>query len=295
MKTILVPTDFSTCADNAAHYALQLAKVLRADVKLCTAFKVPAESFLADTLVWPLEDYTSLSESVTADLKTACAKLQREAHDSIGNHAFPRIEFTSQVGEVTDVVKNIVDAEKIPLVVMGLSGAGALSSLLLGSNSDDLIENAHFPLLLIPGDVTYKRINKIAFATDFNPHDLDIVYSLVAFARNFNAEILIAHIADEKYDNVEHKKAMDAFLNEITCKANYDKIYYRHVKSFDVKHGLDWICQHSLSDMIVMSHGKHNILDSFFSGSHTKKLARHVNIPLMVYPKQTRSAALIAL
>lgn len=294
MKTLLIPTDFSAAADNAAHYALHLAESLRADIKLCNAIKVPAESFLADTVVWPLEDHESLKESVTCDLKIACKKLQYEEQDNLGNHTFPRIECTARVGEVTEVIKSIVDAERIPLVVMGMSGAGALSKLFLGSNTDDMVENAHFPLLLIPQDVKYKKINKIAFATDFNRRDLNIVYSLVNFARYFDAEILIAHIADEKYESSENRRIIEDFLNEITCKANYDKIYYRHVKGMDVGRGLDWICEHSLSDMIVMCHGKHNIIDAFFSGSYTKKLARHVNIPLMVYPKHVRSSALIA-
>jgi len=294
MKTLLVPTDFSQTADNAASYAIQLAQVLKADVKLCNAIKVPAESFLADTVVWPLEDYASLKENVTCDLKIATTRLQQELQESIGDHTFPRIDFISEVGSVTDVVKNMVETERIPLVVMGMSGAGALSKLFLGSNSIDLIEKADFPLLLIPGDVKYKAIQKIAFATDFNPHDVGIVCSLVTFARNFNAEIMIAHIADEKYDSAEHEKKAQNFLSDITSKANYDKIYYRPVKSMDVVHGLDWICQHSYSDMIVMTHGNHSVLDAFFNGSYTKKLARHVNIPLLVYPKQVRSSALIA-
>ncbi|MFD0750306.1 universal stress protein [Mucilaginibacter calamicampi] len=294
MKTLLVPTDFSQTANNAASYALQLAQVLKADIKLCNAIKVPAESFLADTVVWPLEDYASLKENVTCDLKIAITRLQQELQESIGDHAFSRIDFTSEVGSVADIVKNMVGAQRIPLVVMGMSGAGALSKLFLGSNSFDLIEKADFPLLLIPADLKYKVIKKIAFATDFNPHDVGIICSLVTFARNFNAEIMIAHIADEKYHSAEHEKVAQNFLSDITSNANYDKIYYRLVKNIDVAHGLDWICQHSFSDMIIISHGKHNILDAFFNGSNAKKLARHVNIPLMVYPKEVRSSALIA-
>lgn len=294
MKTILVPTDFSPAAENAAQYALQLARVLKTNIKLCSAIKVIPEGFSTETLVWPLEDYDSLKKSITAELKAVCDRLQLAKYNTTGDHTFPRISFTSQVGDVTEVVKDVVDIGRIPLVVMGMSGAGALSRLVLGSQSDNMIDHAHFPLLLIPHDVTYKVIHKIAFATDLNPHDLEVIYSLAAYARNFNAEILIAHITNEKYDATEHQKMVDNFLSDVTCKANYDKIYYRHVKSIDVEHGLDWICQHSFSDMIVMSHSKHNFIDAFFNGSQTKKLARHVNIPMMVYPKHVRSSALIA-
>jgi nucleotide-binding universal stress UspA family protein len=293
MKTILVPTDFSISAENAAHYAIQLAKVLKTDVKLCNAFLAPIETDLGDTVVWPLEDYNSIKDSVNRKLYFASDRLTKQEKLDPKNVAYPHIDFASSAGNVLDVVREIVNSEDVPLVVMGMSGAGALSRLFLGSNSRDMIEAADFPLLLIPQETDYKIIRKIALATDLNEHDLEIIYSLAAFARNLNAEILIAHITGEKYDDPEHQKMTDNFLSDVTCKANYDKIYYRHVKSMDVPHGLNWICEHSLSDMIVMSHGKHNIIDAFFGGSYTQKLARHVNIPLMVYPKHVKSSALI--
>lgn len=44
MKTILIPTDFSEAAVNAARYGLFLAQRLQADLQLIHAFKVPAEA-----------------------------------------------------------------------------------------------------------------------------------------------------------------------------------------------------------------------------------------------------------
>ncbi len=292
MKTILVPTDLSATADNAAHYAVHLAEVMKADVKLCNAIKIPADTVFADSIVWPLETYDSLKEGVEADLKIACNKLTLEENTSLGKHAYPRISWVSKPGDVVEVVTELVAAERIPLVVMGLSGAGAINRFFLGSNSADVIENSDFPLLLIPPDVSFKKIKKIAFATDFNKRDLQGLYSLIGFARHFDAEIMIAHIADEVYEDEEQQKIANDFLSDICGKANYSKIYYRQIKSINIEHGLDWICEHSFSDMIVMNHAEHNFIESFFSGSYTKKLAKHVNIPLMVYPKHSRSASM---
>ncbi len=290
MKTILVPTDLSVAADNAAKYAVQLAEIMRADVKLCNAITVPTDSVFANAVVWPLENYDSLKESMDNELVDACNRLASEENENVGKHTFPRINSISKPGDVTEVVSEIVKAEQIPLVVMGLSGAGALNRFFLGSNTEKMMECASFPLLLIPLGVSFKKIRKIAFATDFNQHDQETLHSVLSFARNFDAEVMIAHIADEV--DAEHQKIVDGFLSDITCKANYDKIYYRHVKSVDVEEGLKWICDQSFADMIVMSHGQHGFIDSFFSGSYTKKLARHVNIPLLVYPKHSKSTAL---
>jgi hypothetical protein len=40
MKIILVPTDFSACAGNPLHFAVQSAKILPADIILLHAFEI---------------------------------------------------------------------------------------------------------------------------------------------------------------------------------------------------------------------------------------------------------------
>jgi len=53
MKTILVLTDFSQPAYNAAAYALQLAKYRKADIELAHAFKVQAACSSVPLLIYP--------------------------------------------------------------------------------------------------------------------------------------------------------------------------------------------------------------------------------------------------
>jgi nucleotide-binding universal stress UspA family protein len=290
MKTILVPTDFSPAADNAARYALHIARAIKADIKLCHAFKVPAETPLASQVAWPLEDYTSLKKDTSEELKFFAEKLTKEEEEVLSQETFhPLIEYTSEVGEVTAIVHELVNEQKMPLVVMGMSGAGGLSRFFLGSSSRDMIEKALFPVLLIPSKTEFNGIHKIAFSTDLSAGDINVIHSLSSFAHAFNAEILIAHVTSEQYDEPEHMHKVNSFLNDITCKINYPKIYYRHIRSIDVDHGLDWLTEHGLIDMLAMVHHKHNILESIFEGSHTQTLARHIDLPLLVFPVDYKS------
>ena len=294
MKTILVPTDFSPAADNAAHYALQLAKQTNSNIKLCHAFKVPLETPVESQASWHLEDYASLKENVSRDLKLAAEKLINEDESLAEPGSFhPSIDYISEVGPVNDVVDNLVKEQKLNLVVMGLSGACGVSRFLLGSNTHDLIEdtieNGNFPLLLIPAKAKFNGLQKIAFTTDFSLGDIEIIHSLSGLAYPFNAEILIANVASEQYETTEHRHKAEAFLDEITGKINYHKIYYRRVRSADVEHGLDRLAEYGQVDMLAMVHRRHSLLGRIFEGSHTQKMARHINIPLLVFPADYRS------
>jgi len=285
MKTILVPTDFFPAAENAARYALHLAKGMQTGIKLCNAFLVPLETPMASQVVWPLEDYTSVKYETTEELKIFAEKLMEQEkvfNDAESYH--PVVEYLSEVGPVADVVADIVEEEKLPLVVMGMSGAGLVSRFILGSSSRKMIEKARFPVLLVPAKFVFNGIKKIAFATDLSKADIDVINSISGLAKSFNAEILIAHITDETYDKHEHQHKVDAFLSDITGKIDYPKIYYRHIKSMDVDHGLDWLTEHGQIDILAMVHRQHSIIDRIFAGSHTQKLARHIKLPLLVFP-----------
>jgi len=291
MKAILVPTDFSITADNAARYAMHLAREMHTNLELCNAIKIPIEALAAAQVVWPLEDYSAIKNSVTEELSFLSEKLELEDRAITGPQSYhPIASYTSEIGSVNDVVRNIVDEQKTNLVVMGMPGMSGLSRLVLGSSSRDMIDIASFPILLVPSNTPFKKINKIAFATDLSKGDIEVIHSLASFAYYFNAEILIAHITDEKFEKKTEQKKIDAFLSEVTSKANYPKIYYRHVKSIDVDHGLDWLSEHGLIDMLAMVHRPHHFLSKLINGSHTQKMATHITIPLLVFPPEYSGA-----
>ncbi|MBB5396859.1 universal stress protein [Mucilaginibacter sp. AK015] len=286
MKTFLIPTDFSEAATNAARYGLFLARHLQADVQLIHAFKVPAEARAAAQSAWPLNDYEQVKHDAVVELDNLRHQLEMETIGSPAGNHISRVSGTAELGEVSIMVRNLVDHYRSPMVVMGMSGAGKMHRLLLGSNSQELIDKATFPVLLIPNIPAPRQLKKIAFATDLNKGDIDLIHSLASLARPFNAEILIVHVTNDKYDAPAHQHLVDEFLNEVTAKAHYGQIYYRHVKSMDVDHGLDWLSEHGQVDMLAMVHRPHFYLEKILKGSHTQRLARHIRIPLLVFPRE---------
>lgn len=51
--------------------------------------------------------------------------------------------------------------QKIDLVVMGTKGASGVTEILIGSNTADVIEKCHCPVLAIPAESDFKTPTKV--------------------------------------------------------------------------------------------------------------------------------------
>jgi len=273
MKTILVLTDFSAPSYTAAQFALSVANVLEADITLCHVIEEIVGSRIK---IFP-EEYVGLRDGAIKNLNLQVHNLINEKSDS--DTTSTRVSYCTALGSVTDTVSNVANVEKVILLVMGMSGAGMIDRMIFGSNTLNSIDKANCPVLLVPFKNLPDNINKIAFASDLSLGDIDLIHSLISFAKLFNAEILIVHISEASADQFK----VDNFLNEVTNKVNYFKIYYRHIQDKSVDHGLDWIAKKGLIDVFAIVHRNTKFPENLFTGSVTKKLSRSIEIPLLVF------------
>jgi nucleotide-binding universal stress UspA family protein len=284
MKKILIATDFSANAAHAAKYGYAIASQIKADVVLCNAFIVPAEMPQAGTLVWPQLEYDELLESSASELK----QLQEELRQNLSDSSFaPEIICRSEIGGVVDVIKEITGKTDVELTVIGTHGAGKLDTFLVGNHSRHMINNTKGPLLLVPASARLKPIKKVAFATDLNDPERDVkaIYALIPLLKKLNAELLLTHIYNGDDPTFKFKQHIQQLLVELSNKANYPNIFYRIVNSDKAERGLDWLCDHGHVDVLAMVHRKQDFLEKILIGSHTQKMADHINIPLLVIPE----------
>ncbi|OCX53868.1 hypothetical protein BEL04_06165 [Mucilaginibacter sp. PPCGB 2223] len=287
MKTILVPTDFSPAAENAAKYAVELARYTKSGVKLLNAIKVPTETHMAAQVTWPLEGYPTLKRDADQELKILANRLlfrNEERKDTVFQ---PQISYSCLAGNVADTVKRVAKDHDINLVVMGLWDTSKINRFLAGSTSHEMIEKAELPLLLIPPHAKFKPIKTIAFATDFSMGDINIICSLATLARAFNAEILLLHVFQE-----DDQHSVSDFLSTVTNQANYPNIYYRGIVAGDIDTGLNLLLEQRELEMFVMIHRRHNLLDRLFNHSHVQRMARYSSLPLLIFPAVNKAIVL---
>jgi nucleotide-binding universal stress UspA family protein len=279
MKTILVPTDFSAAAKKAALWALYLARTLKVNLTLCHALQVHGVLPIEDLAVNPLDEYVLLHGASEEQLKSQVLDLRDHLPEV--NLDSVRIDTLVSAGPVGEVVCNAVSERKASLVVMGMVGSGMMKRLLLGSNSQQMINLGAFPILLVPAAGFHAIVHKIAFATDLSKGDIEIIHSLAGFAASFHAEILLVHISGGKIKQTQ----LDEFLTEVSSKVNYPKIYCRIVEEKNIDKGLNWIARNGLISIFAMVHRRKSFPANLLSGSHTHELSRNIEIPLLVFPE----------
>lgn len=147
IKNILVPMDFSECADAALNYATELARRFDAHLQL---FHVVALPVL----------YPTGSELATAPLFEMTASAEAHARRSLDERAqrlgLPagRVDVRTIVGMPVTEILDAVQKEHIDLIVMGTHGRGMLDHLLLGSVAERVVRKSPVPVLTVHGPVT---------------------------------------------------------------------------------------------------------------------------------------------
>lgn len=279
---MLIATDFSERATNAANYGYHLAKSIKADIILFNVFKVPAEMPHSSHIAWPMEDYESQKAESSDNLQLLKAGLQR-----LGKSAGfdPRITCISEAGTVVDVADDIDYHTNVDLVVIGTHGSTGLNTLLLGNNCRMMIDRMSRPLLIVPQESKIGRIKKIAFATDFKFPKEDIVsfHRLVSLAVLLEAEILIVYIYNENDYSSEFTDWVNKSLIGLAHKSYYSLINHTSILNSETKNGLDSLCENGQIDILSMVHRPHNFIQSLITGSETQRMADHISIPLLVF------------
>ncbi|MFZ1332509.1 MAG: universal stress protein, partial [Flavobacteriales bacterium] len=163
MAHILIPTDFSANAFNAAAYAIEL-------------YGQEGNTF---TL---LHAYMSVSDPTIVQAAGLEAEIAREANSALGElterlkEKFAGAELDLQqsmmTGDVFAAILAHTDEERNPdLVVMGTQGASGLEEVLLGTHTADVIKRCHLPVLTVPEEANYRIPRRIVMADDGGPVD----------------------------------------------------------------------------------------------------------------------------
>ncbi|MEI8074754.1 MAG: universal stress protein, partial [Bacteroidota bacterium] len=161
MKTILVPTDFSNTARNAAKYALALADQIKADrLVLYNAFQAPVS---VDPMVPTVQllDMDLMKKSSEEGLHQFKEELKSEPFGAI------EIDTFSEYNVLTGGINDLAKAVAADFIVMGITGGGAVTETLIGSNAVSVSLHSTIPVIIVPPEASFKKINSVLLACDF--------------------------------------------------------------------------------------------------------------------------------
>lgn len=285
MKTILIPTDFSDNAENAAKYAIQLAKQSNSKIVFFHATNLPLPS---------TTDSVYFDETFMEDHRKGLIKTLTQHVNKIYKHLnIKRDESISKIAvryalSLADAVEEFLDEQFVDIIVMGTHGASGLKKVFLGSNTAKIMDRVKVPLLAVPSNYHYKGIEKVAYASDLTKLKTEIK-KVHDFAHYFNAAIEIVHTYPNFPENIDiesyDKTKVEDQLKKIV---GYDKIQIVLSKTIEdnaVEEGIDKYIKKHKPDVLIMFNHKRNLWQKLFEKSHTKSTIYNIHMPLLEIKK----------
>lgn len=275
MKTILVPTDFSETAKNAAVYAISFAKQVRADkIILYNAFQTPVvtDPNMALVDVIDIDELKKNSEDHLERFKTILLPFCAETQITI--------ETLSEYGMVSVDITEICDSNKIDVIVMGVTGAGKLTETLIGSFAIDVARHSHVPVIIVPPGAYYSEIKEIMLACDFSKVlESTPIAPITQILDETGAKFFVVNIDHKNKHFTPDTPFESLMLDTMLHQYNPEYIFLDNI---DFVEAINKAALEKEVDLIITIPKKMGWFDSLFHKSHTKQLAYHSHVPVMV-------------
>lgn len=272
MKKILFPTDFSEAANNAFVHALEFAKIVNGELILVHAFELP----IYDNQFFP-ENYNLLFETLQLThldkFKDELPKLHRIAETRNLNHIQMRHRLMD--GDLLYNINRAVKEENIDFIVMGTSGVSGWEAFFIGSNTGNVLSAVTIPILTVPSEFAFKKIETIGFTTRFRDKDKMALREVLKFAKKTNSKIKCLYVKTKNSD------VSDATIKQWENDFLGEPIQFYVVPSEDVQETiLDFILLKNI-DILAMLTYKRNFFIELFNPSLTKKFSNSLAIPVL--------------
>jgi nucleotide-binding universal stress UspA family protein len=269
MKNLLVPTDFSQCAEYAASAAYLIAKRFGGKMHLVTSLDLPAK--------W---DKMSAVERL-ADKQAQQTILQGETMLSELKKWFADIEVeTAFVGRnLLDGIKKYVKDQGIDLVVMGSHGASGKNEFFIGSNTQKVVRTVHCPVLVIKNPLEKIDFQRVVFASSFNEGEMPAFERFKDFIKHYVPEVHLVSINTSPFDAPYpvQKEIMKPFVEAcepLVCKTH---VY----RDLSIDEGIRSFAKETGADLVAISNHERHPLKRMLIGSNVELLVNHADLPVL--------------
>lgn len=276
MKTILLPTDFSNNALNAAIYAINLYRNENCHFILLNAYNI--EGYFSHSFLVPEPAKHTLEQAQN----DSSEKLQKLVNDleieySNLNHNFTTV---SQNDHLVNAINLQIESSPVEAVIIGTQGNTAAHDVAFGRNTKNIMEEVrNCPILAIPSHVRYQGINEVVLATsykmDFRAEDFSFIKRFLS--RN-NASLRILHI-EETQELTEIQKAKKDELEVILKSTPHS---FHHLANVSIPVGIYTFTESRGSDMIAFLNKKHSFFENILLEPLYKNLGKYSQIPVLV-------------
>ena len=198
IKNILVPTDFSVTSRNAYHYAKRLAITLDATITVLhvNQYFMP----IAEVAIGSIseDEVVKMSEEAMTSFVVDEDDID---HWKMIKH---RVKTTILKGDLVPILVEMSESSDTDLIVMGMTGMQDFIGKIIGSASLDVSNQAKCPVILIPRDAKWHKIDKVMYASNYSSITPKMIGNITDFALAIDAGVHFVHVEDFSADYKEN-------------------------------------------------------------------------------------------
>lgn len=272
MKKILFPTDFSEAATNAFVHALEFTKIVNGELILLHTFDFP----IYDNQFFP-ENYNVVFNTLQL------TQFDRFKEELLKLHAIAEERNLNQIkmshrlmdGHLLFNINRAIKEENIDYIVMGTSGATGWEAFFVGTNTGNVITTVAVPVLSVPLEAKFKKIETIGFTTRFRDKDKKALKEVLKFAKKTKAKIKCLYVKANNSDVPAStiKQWEEEFFGE--------PIQFSIIPSEDVQETILDFISFKYIDVLAMLTYKRNFFVELFKPSLTQKFSNILEIPVL--------------
>lgn len=267
MRTVFLPTDFSPKSENAMKYAAEMFRNESIHYVLIHSYDIPYQP--NEVIISSILE--TLKKDVEKNLKAQEEKLKSFLSDT-GNAVTKRMG----VGSVVDMINYNEDMNP-DFVVMGTKGQRRSNKgYLIGSNTLQVLKSVDIPVLAIPENCSYSKLQRIVFGADLKAMSRDLIRPLNRVLDRTDATLTVVHVGDIS------DESRDSSIEELDRLMGKRMTSFVQINSSEIVEGLRRTAKENNADLLVLVDRKRNFFQRIFHRSVTQKVGWKTEIPMLV-------------
>ncbi len=274
VQHMLVLTDFSEEASNAARYAAALAHQLKTRKLI---FYHSYESFMI-----PPVAFTPITRGANVSSKFSNEKLnelKNDLHDWLPEST--EIDLRTDERNLIDAANTLIEEENIGLVVAGITGKSGLEKVLVGSSAINLAKTCGAPLLIVPPAAAFQPIKTVVFACDLKQVSKSTpTFAIKSFVRALDANLLILNV---EHDRAHLPSGAIKEMSDLHRLWDDEQVEFHYTHHENKATGIMEFAGQQRAELLVVVPKEYGFFEHIFHHNMTEKLAYHSHLPLLLF------------
>ena len=266
--SILVPTDFSECADFALEVALKICKKNNAQLHLFHSSDLPRN--LDEDVI----------DKISGDV-TLNAKEKLQVRENLVKEEGVQCTVHYESGDFIEGIKDVLDGHNVDLVVMGSHGKSGRRDWLMGTNTQKVVRKYHKNVLVVKEAPNDDMFNKVVFVSGLYEEDKAVFEQFLEFVNPYGVQevhiLAINLLGWFNQPSILMKELLEDFKS-IAKDYNCTTHFY---SDYSVEAGIRHFVEENDVGLIGISNKTKHPIKRIFLGSNVEMVVNNSRVPVL--------------